>query len=197
MINILHKLLQNDKYIIKNLSEKIILYVNSEHNYPEDYIEIKKADNKYIIAEVHRDIYQIKYNTDDYTNAIVVAVILCKRLFDDIADRIMAETIRDYLKSGNEEKAKNYIIDRFGGQIFSIDSEDDKKISMIKSGDKADIKFAGTYLVEDASLSRAYVALYNYCNKLVYISDFYNDIKEEIGCKLGKDSIQKLYILGK
>ncbi len=197
MINILHKVLQNKKYIIKDLKERIILYVNSEHNYPEDYIEIKKEENTYMIIEVHRDIHQIKYNTDDYKDAIVVAVILCKRLFDDIADRSMAETIRGYLKSGNEEKAKKYIINMFGEQIFSIGSEDDKKISMMKFGDKANVKFAGTYLVEDASLSRAYVALYNYCNKLAYISDYYNDIKEQIEFKLSKYSIQKLYILGK
>ena len=54
--NEFESLLNDKECVIKNIRDKIILY-NCKQIYPEDHIEIKKANvnNKYDVLDVHRD----------------------------------------------------------------------------------------------------------------------------------------------
>lgn len=197
MINIFPLLLQDEKYDLLKHKSKIILYKNSLGGYPEDYIEIDSVNGKFIVSEVHRDMKQVKIETDEEKEANIYAVILYKRLYDDIVDKMRVRSIRKYLDIGEERKAIECITDDFDNALFSIDSEDVLKISLIHSNNGIDVKFGGEYLAENATLSRGYVVLYNYCNKLRYISSFYDEMCKKSNYTMNRELIIKMYILGK
>lgn len=197
MINIFPLLLQDEKYDLLKNKSKIILYKNSLGGYPEDYIEIDSVNGKFIVSEVHRDMKQVKIETDEEKEANIYAVILYKRLYDDIVDKMRVRSIRKYLDIGEERKAIECITDDFDNSLFSIDSEDVLKISLIHSNNGIDVKFGGEYLAENATLSRGYVVLYNYCNKLRYISSFYDEMCKKSNYTMNRELIIKMYILGK
>ena len=192
-------LLQGDEYNLKELNGRIVLFGGNSTIYPEEYVEIDKqnTNDKFIVAEVHRDIKQIKKETEKREEAAIYAVIIYKRLSDNIINRMRARDIRECLNHGEEEKALNCIVDCFDNSIYSIDYEDRMKISLIYAGDKADVKFGGEYLAENVTLSRGYVVFYNYCEKLQYISSFYNEIQEKLNFDMSREQVLRLYILGR
>ena len=57
--------------------------------------------------------------------------------------------------------------------MYSIGHEEHLKVSLIKEEDKVNVKFEGEYLVQNVSINRGYIVLYNYCEKLKCISLFY------------------------
>lgn len=198
MINTIQMLLQGEEYNIKELNGKIVLFGGNSIIYPEEYIEIEKqnSNDKFIIAEVHRDIKQIKKKTETKEEAAIYAVIIYKRLYDNIINRMKARDIRGYLNRGEEEKALSCIVDCFDNSIYSIDCEDRLKISLIYVRDKVNVKFGGEYLAENVTLSRGYVVLYNYCEKLQYISSYYSEIQEKINFNMNRENVFRLYVLG-
>lgn len=199
MINIIEILLQKEKYKLIQTDKTIIIFKGNSDTYPEDYIEIEKATDidKFVVSEVHRDKKQIKVETEKEEEAIIYAVVVYKRLYDDIVDRIKARKIRNLLDAGEEKKALDSIFNSFDVSLFSINHEDDLKISLIHSQNKVDVKFGGEYLAEGATLSRGYVVLYNYCEKLKHISSFYKEMCKKIDCSIHLENILKMYILGK
>lgn len=191
-------LLRGEEYTLKEINGRIVLYRGNSTIYPEEHIEIEKqiSNDKFIVAEVHRDIKQIKKETEKREEAAIYAVIIYKRLYDNIINRMKARDIRDYLNRGEEEKALNCIVDCFDNSIYSIDYEDRLRISLLYAGDKSDVKFGGEYLAEQVVLSRGYVVFYNYCEKLQYISSYYNEIQEKINFDISREKVFRLYILG-
>lgn len=198
MINTIQVLLQGEKWNLQRCGNRILLFEENPINYPEDYIQIENEAGKFIVSEVHRDIKQIKAKTEKEEEAGIYATVVYKRLFDNLIDRTKVNNIRISLEAGGEEKkVLDSITNDFDDSVFSIDSEDNLKISLIHSGNKVSIKFGGEYLVEDVSLSRGYVALYNYCTKLRHISLFYNEMRKKLDCTINRQIIVKMYILGK
>ena len=55
-------LLRGEEYTLKEINGRIVLYRGNSTIYPEEHIEIEKqiSNDKFIVAEVHRDIKQIK-----------------------------------------------------------------------------------------------------------------------------------------
>ena len=192
-------LLRGEEYTLKEINGRIVLYRGNSTIYPEEYIEIEKqnSNDKFIVAEVHRDIKQIKKETEKREEAAIYAVIIYKRLYDNIVNRMKAKDIREYLNHGEEEKALNCIVGCFDNSIYSIDYEDRMKISLIYAGDKADVKFGGEYLAENVTLSRGYVVFYNYCEKLQYISSYCDEIQEKINFDMSREKVFRLYIFGR
>ena len=199
MINTIQVLLQNEEYILKKNDRKIVLFKGKLNIYPEDCIEIEGVilTGKFIVSEVHRDVKQISIETEKKEEAAIYAVIIYKRLYDDISDRMKARNIRKYLNLGKEDKALTCIINCFDDDIYSIGYEDRLKISLIRLENEIDIKFCGEYLVKGATLSRGYVALYNYCEKLQYISLYYAEMQKKVDFSIERERIIGLYILGK
>lgn len=196
MINRIQVLLQDEKYHIQEFDKKIILFKGNLNVYPEDYIEIEKstAIDKFIVSEVHRDEKQFKIETEK-EEASIYAVVIYKKLYDNIVDRMKARSIRNYVNSGEEEKALICIKEWFNDSVYSIDTEDSLRISLIQSGDKVDVKFGGEYLIENASKARGYVVLYNYCEKLRNITLFCDEIQKRMNCNVNREKIMKMYIL--
>lgn len=197
MINIIQLLLQNEKFEVLKDGDRIILSRSNLCGYPEVYIEIEKIHDKFAVSEVHRDTKQIRIETEEENEANIYAVILYKRLYDEIIDKVRARSIRRYLDAGEEKKALDCIAGDFDDALFSIDSEDKQKISLIHSSGGIDVKFGGEYLAENATLSRGYVVLYNYCEKLRYISSFYDEMCQQSDYTINRESTIKMYILGK
>lgn len=197
MISMIYKILQDSKYSVREYDEKIVLFQEDLNYYLEDYVEVQRTGDKYIVFEVHRDSKQIKAETADKNDAVIYAVIICKRLFDDLSDRMVARNIRSYVDCGEEDKAAACIRNEIDESIYSIGREDRSKISLIKTtGNTANVMFANQCIVEAAALSRAYVVLYNYCKKLMHISEFYNEKLKEIDCSLSAQNIMTVYIFG-
>lgn len=196
LINRIQVLLQDEKYHIQEFDKKIILFKGNLNVYPEDYIEIEKstAIDKFIVSEVHRDEKQFKIETEK-EEASIYAVVIYKKLYDNIVDRMKARSIRNYVNSGEEEKALICIKEWFNDSVYSIDTEDSLRISLIQSGDKVDVKFGGEYLIENASKARGYVVLYNYCEKLRNITLFCDEIQKRMNCNVNREKIMKMYIL--
>lgn len=196
LINTIEILLKDEEYNLKELDKRIILFKENSGFSPEDFIEIKKNDStgKFIVSEVHRDVRQTKLETERKEKAAICAVVFYKKLFDDIVDRMVARRIRNYINSGENEKALSCSIERFDDSLYSIGYEEILKISLIQSEDKVDIKYGGKYLAESATISRGYVVLYNYCEKLRHISSFCNQIQSRLKCSIDRKKIIEWYI---
>ncbi|MBC1639985.1 hypothetical protein HB950_14175 [Listeria welshimeri] len=198
MINIIRNFLEDEEYNLNEFDNKVILYKEKANHFPEDYIEIEKEilTGIFTVYEIHRDARQIKLETKDEEEASICATILYKKLFDNVVNRVKARHIRNYIRSGQSEKALRCSIECFDRSVYSIGYEDPMKISLMQIGDKVDVKFGGEYLAESATLCRGYVVLYNYCEKLAYISAFYDRIQNQFKCIINREKIFKWYILG-
>ena len=80
-------------------------------------------------------------------------------------------------KYENDIKFVNQCFDEFTN-IFSEGFFQINKICIIKEDEKANVIFNDNKIVEKASLSRAFVAAFNYCKNYQKIIDFCNKYKE-------------------
>lgn len=198
MINIIDDLLQNEDWNFKEMGDKIILFKGELNHFPEDYIEIeKKSLNEFfVVSEIHRDNKIIKSTTKNKVKACIYAVILYKKMFDNVANLLKVREIRNYAKAGENEKILKCFEEWFNNAIFSIGNENQTKISLIQNEYNADIKFGGVYLAKNINLSRGYVILYNYCEKLNHILSYYEKKISHLKYIVEFDQISKWYILG-
>ena len=119
---------------------------------------------------------KVKYTTDNYEKAVIFGIVSYKKLNDKIIDR---EKVRELRKAVNENDIKfvNQCFDEFTN-IFSEGFFQINKICIIKEDEKANVIFNDNKIVEKASLSRAFVAAFNYCKNYQKIIDFCNKYKE-------------------
>ena len=187
------KVLEDEGYVILRESNEYSIYKNID-NYPENFIKVQKDNNINYIYEIHRNSSRLitTENTDD--KAYVYAIILCKRLYDDL-DRKYARKIRRCIEQGDENEVINIIKNNFDISTYSIGSEEFVKVSFIKNENDIDIKFAGEYILKNVSLSRGYVAFYNYCEKIKNIKIFIDEMKKK--CDIDELKLIKLYLIGK
>lgn len=197
LINIIQEILKDENYNLREIDEKVIL---SKGNCSlEEHVEIEKdaSTSIFTVFEVHRSERQIRLKTEDEVDATICAVIIYKRLYDDIIDRRKARQIRNYMNAGENEKALSCSIEDFDDSVYSIGYEDNKRISLMQTGGKIDIKFGGEYLAKDVTVSRGYVILYNYCKELQYIFSFYENMQNQLKSIINPEKMFKWYILGK
>lgn len=196
LISELKRILNKTEYKMKEVNDKVVVYYGDKHLYPEDYIEIELYENYYIVCEIHRDIKKIGVKTDKKTDAIVFAIVLCKRLYEsDTGDKKVVRNVRQLVDEGNMNAAKELLKDNLVQDKYSIVLEEDK-ICLIQQGDKVNVRFHGKNLVENAKLSRGYVALYNYARNLMEISLIYDMVKINFDFSYGRNELEDIYIFG-
>ena len=198
MIDLIVSLLNDNQLCIRENDQKIELFRGLNICYPEDYVELEREQltDKFIVAEVHRDKREIKASTRIEEEAIIYAVVLYKRLFENIVDRSKAKIIMDYVDRGEDKEALACAIDSFDDSLYTIGYEEESKISLMQKMDTIDVKFDGHYIVQRVTPKRGYIVFFNYCTKLKYISEFCDDIKKRLRCEANRDNIIKLYIFG-
>ena len=114
----------------------------------ENYIEIEENNNVFNVLEVHRADKVLRKQTDKKNKAIILAVVLFKKIFDNVSDRNVAHVV-----------------------------------------------FNGRYIVKDATISRTYVVLYNYCRNLQEIRKFFRDNKKIfLENNIGYQEVIELYM---
>lgn len=190
-------MLKDEEYnLFKRDGIKVIFQKSS--GYPEDCIEIQKnkVTHKFIVQEVHRDVKKIKLETEDEVEADICAVIMYKRMCDDIAYGKKTEQIRDFINTANKDEILDFIADKFDSSLYSINNEDAMKISLLSKDNKVDIKFAGEYIVHNITWSRGYIVLCNYCEKLQYICLYLERIQTQLQHDFDREKMIKWYILG-
>jgi len=197
LISELKKMLNRTEYKIDEINDKIIINYGSAYLSPEDYIEIKIYHNIYEVCEIHKDIRKIGVKTDKKNDAIVFAIILCKRLYEsNAADKIIAKKIRQFVDEGNVSAAKELLKENLFEDKYSLEYEIDGKICLIQQENKAYVKFHGKNLVENAKISRGFVALYNYSRNLMEISAIYNMLKLNYDFSYEQKEVEDIYIFG-
>ena len=124
MISELKKMLNRTEYKIDEINDKIIINYGSAYLSTEDYIEIKIYHNIYEVCEIHKDIRKIGVKTDKKNDAIVFAIILCKRLYEsNAADKIIARKIRQFVDEGNVSAAKELLKENLFEDKYSLEYE--------------------------------------------------------------------------
>lgn len=196
MIKLIQELLSKYRCKVSNFEKKIIISDVNIENFPEDFIEISKGDELFYINEVHRSEKKLKYETKKEENVIVITVVLATRLYYELTNPEIAESIRKYIKSDEEVYVQKLLEKNVSNDSYSIGREDFNKISFIKSSEKVNIMFHGRYIAKDASLSRAYVVLYNFSKELSFVRELYVELKKKVGFDLDISRIEELYIFG-
>lgn len=196
MISLLHYILSDASYVINESNGKIIIYKNNSH-YPEDYVEITKCIRKNVIYEGHRKDKILFMSTEDDNMACVYAAILCKRLFDIDVDRKNSRMIKEQIDNGKEKLIVEFIKEKFKEDYVSFGNEMYYRISFLKEEKGINVKYAGEYLAKNVSLSRGYVVLYNYCEKMKVASDFFNKKVKALFVDIDMEQLMKLYLLGR
>lgn len=157
------------------IENNIITEMNKEADL-ENYISIVNENGVYVINENHRSSRKVKCKTNDYEKAVIFGVVSYKKLNDKVIDR---EKVRSLRKAVNENDMKfvNQCFDEFTS-IFSEFSFQINKICIMKENEKANVIFNDKKIIENASLSKAFVAAYNYCKIYQQITGFCNKYKE-------------------
>ncbi|GKX28614.1 hypothetical protein SH1V18_10940 [Vallitalea longa] len=197
MINELREILNKPEYDIRKVNDRIMICYGNSNFYPEDYIEIKIYENDYEVCEIHKDITRTGVRTNKKDDVIVLTIVLCKRLYEsDGGDIKIARTIR---KLVNEEKIKEGIVllkENLTEDNYSLTSEEKDKVCLIINENKCNVKFHGKNLVENAKLSRGFVALYNYSRSLMEITAIYNLLSLNFNFSYEKKELEDIYIFG-
>ena len=165
------------------IENKIITEMKGEVDL-ENYISIVNENDVYVVNENHRGSRKVKYTTNNYEKAVIFGIVSYKKLNDKIIDREKARGLRKAVNE-NDIKFINQCFDEFTN-IFNEDSFQINKICMIKEDEKANVIFNDKKIVENASLSRAVVAAFNYCKNYQQIIEFCNKYKEVLK-RLGID----------
>ena len=157
------------------IENKIITEMKGEVDL-ENYISIIDENDVYVVNENHRGSRKVKYTTNNYEKAVIFGIVSYKKLNDKIIDREKARGLRKAVNE-NDIKFVNQCFDEFTN-IFSEGFFQINKICMIKENEKANVIFNDKKIVENASLSRAVVAAFNYCKNYQQIIEFCNKYKE-------------------
>lgn len=185
-----------DEYRINEIKNKILIS-GADTLHPEDYIEISYQNKFIVVSEVHRSDSRVIIETPVKEKALIYARILCMRLFESLDRDCKADELRNFIKNNEIYRANILLQNIFSGNTYSIDTEDIYRISLISNEKRADVKYRNEYLVQDASLARAYGVLYNYSKKLEYIRGWILKINEYNLKDIKADEMEELYILGR
>lgn len=195
MIQVLNSILSTDICIIKEKNKKISI-LSSNAIYPEDYIEVEHCEEQIIIKEIHRSNEKIILETKDIKRATLVAGVLALRFYCPIERDEVVDRIKTLVKEKSFNDAYELFIQNFSTDLFSIGDEVYDKLSLIETGNIADVKYHSVYLVQGASIPRAYAVLYNYCKKRSFIESWCNEnmsLIEDVGYI---NELVEVYLIG-
>ena len=115
---------------------------------PKDYVSVKDMQGSYAICEIHRDKEVAWAWAGDAEEATVLAAALGGRMFHTGADPDIARQIREYAAQGHENQAARFLAGRLDRALYCIGEEDPSRVSLVKKGKMADVRFARRNLVK-------------------------------------------------
>lgn len=195
MIQVLNSILSTDICTIKENNKRIVI-MSSNSIFPEDYIEIDYNEKQIKIKEIHRNNEKIVLETNDMNRASLVAGVLALRLFYPFKRDEDVEQLRNLIKENLFGKAHQLLDNHFSSNDYSIGTEFYDKVSLIKTGDIADVKYHSQYFAKSAKLPRAYGVLYNYCRKKSFIEAWCAENIELVEHCSDVNEFVELYMLG-
>lgn len=179
MSDIFDKILKDSHLKLIRVENETVLLLNENSVYPENCVEIKKDKTYYAVSEIHRNSTKLVKEIKNKDEAKVWAIVIAKKMFDSLNKEEVVDLIEELVEEGNEEHIPK-LLNEIGFTNYCIGREDSNKISLIHLEENMDIKYNGKFIVEQVKIKRAYIVLYNYCNKLKNISDFCHEINTVI-----------------
>lgn len=170
--------------------------MSSNSTFPEDYVEADYSEKPIKIKEIHRSNEKIILETEDADRASLVACVLALRLFCPSKRDEIVEQLRILIKDNFYEDAHRLLNTHLSSDSYSIGTECYDKVSLIETGDTADVKYHSEYLAKGAGLSRAYAALYNYCKKKSFIEAWCIENAALVEEAVDVNELVELYMLG-
>lgn len=149
--------------------KKKIVIMSSNSTFPEDYVEVDYSEEQIKIKEIHRSNEKNILETKDANRASLAACVLALRLFSPLKRDDLVEQLKTIIKENLFEDAHQLLDNHFSSNDYSIGAEYYDKVSLIETGDTADVKYHSEYLAQSEGLPRAYAVLYNYCKKKNFI----------------------------
>lgn len=195
MIQVLNSILSKDICTIKEKNKKIVI-MSSNSTFPEDYIEVDYSEEQIKIKEIHRSNEKNVLETKDVNRASLVACVLALRLFSPLKRDDLVEQLRTIIKENLFEGAHQLLDNHFSSDDYSIGVECYDKVSLIETGDTADVKYHSEYLAQSAGLPRAYAVLYNYCKKKNFIEAWCAENKALVKSLADINELVEVYMLG-
>lgn len=170
--------------------------MSSNSVFPEDYVEVDYSERQIKIKEIHRSNEKIILETEDTNRASLVACVLALRLFYPFKRDETVEQLRILIKENFFEEAYRLLSNHFSSDDYSIGTECCDKVSLMETGDTADVKYHFEYLAQGARLSRAYAVLYNYCKKKNFIEAWCTKNIDLMEGEVDINELIELYMLG-
>ena len=194
-MQVLNSILSTDICTICEKNKKIVI-MSSNSTFPEDYVEVDYSEKQIKIKEIHRSNEKIILETEDDDRASLVACVLALRLFCPFKRDEMVEQLRNLIRKKFFEDAHQFLNNHFSPDSYSIGTECYDKVSLIKTGDTADVKYHSEYLAQSAGLPRAYAVLYNYCKKKSFIEAWCTENVALVKDFVDINELVELYMLG-
>lgn len=162
---------------------------------PEEYVSVKDMQGSYAICETHRDKEVARAWAGDVEGVSVLAATLGGPMLHTGANLDAARQIRGYAAQEHEDQAARFLADRLDRALYCIGEEDPSRVSLVKKGQMADVRFARRNLVEETSLPRAYAVLYNY-GKMLGEAHSLCQKAWEMGLETDTEKVLGLYLFG-
>ncbi len=182
------RIIENDQYIK-------IFSIGSDAQ--ENYIQIKKinTNNFYQVEEIHRDNIINIFDTSNINQAKAVVSILAIKMYKRCIADEKIEVIKKYVNDKLYDKAEKIITMKFPQVRFSIGKENESGFSLLKDEEERYLlKYKGKIIINNMSATRAYVALYAYCNDLEYIRNWYEHNEGSLTAVIDCELIEELYL---
>ena len=148
------------------------------------------------IKEIHRSNEKIILETEDADRTSLAACVLALRLFGPSKRDETVEQLRIMIKDNFYEDAHRLLNTHLSPDSYSVGTEYYDKVSLIETGDTADVKYHSEYLAKGAGLPRAYAVLYNYCKKKSFIEAWCIENAAVVEGPVDVNELVELYMLG-
>ena len=183
MTDSIRKLFESDQIRVSIDNDGKMIFVSNGATCLEDYVEISKKGKIFTVSEIHRNDVKIVKETEEEDTAEIWAIIVAKKMFDELIDNGIIDTIETMVDDGKKSTIPD-LLEKIGLSNYCVWKEERGKISLVPCGDRINIMYHGQLIAEQVREKRAYIILYNYCNKLKAVSVFCSKV----------DSIMNMHI---
>jgi hypothetical protein len=194
LLEIQNEWLPEDKYHISNMGADKVVITSKNEWMPENYIEVEQHGDTYSVQEIHRDESSTLFETVDKCEASLAASVACIRLFCPSARDERVDILKEYVDSNDKNRVKCFLENNLARDTYQVNEEEWDRVSLLEHDKRADVKYRGRFLVQDAKESRAYAVMYRYARKLEYIRGWYE--KNAMGKykNINRETLEQLYM---
>lgn len=171
MINKIRSILSDTVFQFQIQGEKVTFY----KDFPEDCVVLVYKDSRYIVEEVHRDSKKIVARAFSENELIYHIVAILDNFFNTKRDMETPRKIRNLVRDGKFDEVEKLFepIKNTTLQIIISEEDNNEKLCSLSYGD--------TILLNNLSIQRAYVTLYNYTMKINRVTEIYDRTKNIVG----------------